>query len=628
MIVLRDIFHNATGTHAAMAVEAPTGSGKTMTAYEHFRDEAGIMVLPTRMAIENVRKRHPCHGRLRLLTPIPAIEQMTRGVPPLVIVDEAHTSSREYESLLCFLRRMARPPRLLFLSALIDEERLSGFFPGLVVARLPAARKHPIAITYHTPLYDRVPSSYALIQEIDHVMRLRVMTLPERERTKILCFVASHEQCDRLADATKHQGYEVHTLHGGMSEEEVGEIRDRLADPDIMTICFATNMVETAVTLPGLQVVIDSGIRTNIQGGHRLVQEWCDRSSMIQRAGRTGRTCPGRVIRLMSEQRYGQLPLVHLPVHNFEPVVLFFLSRGIDPEKVLGADKTTPCLDKFREMGIEHGYDFLARCGVDVEVGLPAYRFSRSRRGDGATTAVCLALAIIQMYRNQPMNWVYIDKKYRLARERALIMKSIRDTFCVDGDMLGSVVGVFTAIWCAERPVEFCKRNSFNFRCFRETKRVFVRLASVVSSSPKPSLLARTVTRDLWTAHQETVLRFLWRWFPRFDTRREVADGPGYLDQRFCSLHLHRTSTVSLLELVRKTDDNITLWTRYPLRDYREEHWMLARTMELRRERMNQRLAWRAEFDAVVAEIRDEVAFRPGMCGMEGAMADFFSYRR
>jgi hypothetical protein len=309
---------------------------------------------------------------------------------------------------------------------------------------------------------------------------------------------------------------------------------------------------------------------------------------------------------------------------------MFFLSRKMDPVSVLGEDKAGPSLRKLREMEVpESAHGLLARCGADVEVGLPAYHFFRGKKWDGSAATACLALAIIQMYRNQRVNWVYIDdKKYRLPRERAIIMRTIRQIFCVDGDMLGSVVNVFTAIACAEKPVEFCRRNSFNFRCYRETRRVFYRLASAVWPSLTTASIAREITRDLWTAHGETIPRFLWRWFPRLDTRREANDRPYYPDQRFCSLsRASRHADVSVLELVRKDEDSVALWTRYPLKDYRENPWVLAAVMEGHRERMDHRLAWRSVFGIVVGEIRDEVAFRPGMCGMEAAMTDFFSHR-
>ena len=90
-------------------------------------------------------------------------------------------------------------------------------------------------------------------------------------------------------------------------------IEDQLASFAEMTerprIIFATNMAESSVTLPSVQVVIDLGMEKEMAFDdrllvHKLQRKWISKASAKQRAGRTGRVCPGTVFRLYPESFY------------------------------------------------------------------------------------------------------------------------------------------------------------------------------------------------------------------------------------------------------------------------------------------------------------------------------------
>ena len=78
-------------------------------------------------------------------------------------------------------------------------------------------------------------------------------------------------------------------------------------------IILATNVAETSLTIPNIKYVIDAGTarisryspRAKVQ---RLPIEAISKASANQRAGRAGRTSPGVVIRLYSEEDFESRP--------------------------------------------------------------------------------------------------------------------------------------------------------------------------------------------------------------------------------------------------------------------------------------------------------------------------------
>ena len=80
----------------------------------------------------------------------------------------------------------------------------------------------------------------------------------------------------------------------------------------------ATNVAETSLTIEGVRVVIDSG-QARIarfdprRGINTLLIEKISRASADQRAGRAGRTAPGRCLRLWTEREHVERPAQELP---------------------------------------------------------------------------------------------------------------------------------------------------------------------------------------------------------------------------------------------------------------------------------------------------------------------------
>jgi ATP-dependent helicase HrpB len=100
----------------------------------------------------------------------------------------------------------------------------------------------------------------------------------------------------------------------------------------------ATNVAETSLTIDGVRVVIDSGLARiarfdSRRGINTLLVEKISRASADQRAGRAGRTAPGRCLRLWTERehldRTGQ-ELPEVKRLDLAEVVLTLKASGVE----------------------------------------------------------------------------------------------------------------------------------------------------------------------------------------------------------------------------------------------------------------------------------------------------------
>ena len=83
-------------------------------------------------------------------------------------------------------------------------------------------------------------------------------------------------------------------------------------------VILATNIAETSLTIDGVTVVIDSGFARVAafdprRGLDRLELKKISQASAAQRAGRAGRTAPGRCVRLWSQKEQADLKEFELP---------------------------------------------------------------------------------------------------------------------------------------------------------------------------------------------------------------------------------------------------------------------------------------------------------------------------
>ncbi len=218
-----------------------------------------------------------------------------------VILDEFHERNLHSDLALAWLRELQRTVRpeliIAVMSATIDPAPIAAFLGDAPVLSAPG-RPFPVAVTYAPALDQR--------ERLDErVARAVMQALEDPECGDVLAFlpgVGEIRGCERLLAHLNEREVAVLPLHGALSPAE----QDRALSPAPQRkVVLATNVAETSVTIPGVRTVIDGGLariaRFNPDTGlDELHLEGISRYSAEQRAGRAGRTAPGRCIRLWS----------------------------------------------------------------------------------------------------------------------------------------------------------------------------------------------------------------------------------------------------------------------------------------------------------------------------------------
>lgn len=225
----------------------------------------------------------------------------------VVVLDEFHERHLQGDVVLAIVRELqesVRPDlKLVVMSATLDTAAVSTSLGGCPVLT-SEGRAFPVEIEYEAegddrPLAGRVATA---------VRRL----LAAGEAGDMLVFLPGAAEIRRAAGAleelAREQGIDVVPLHGEMPLDE----QHRAIRPGPRRkVVLSTNVAETALTIEGVTAVIDSGLarfawfdaRHGINA-HRVAP--ISRAAADQRAGRAGRTRPGRCLRLWPRSAHGQ----------------------------------------------------------------------------------------------------------------------------------------------------------------------------------------------------------------------------------------------------------------------------------------------------------------------------------
>jgi ATP-dependent helicase HrpB len=219
-----------------------------------------------------------------------------------VVLDEFHERSLHSDLALALLREVRESVRddliVVVMSATMAAEPVARFLGDAPIVPVEG-RSFPVEIRYRGTLSQHLADSVALaIQEA-----------VEDDPTPgdILGFLPGIGEIQRatrdLAPWASRKGVVVLPLHGSLSSEE----QDAALRPNSRRkVILATNIAETSLTIDGVTTVIDSGTARFAsydpeKGLDRLKLGPISRASADQRAGRAGRTAPGRCIRLWTE---------------------------------------------------------------------------------------------------------------------------------------------------------------------------------------------------------------------------------------------------------------------------------------------------------------------------------------
>lgn len=322
--------------HPRLVLEAPPGAGKTTQVPPALLDEpwlAGrkiVMLEPRRVAARAAanfmaRQRGEEVGgtvgyRIRFENKVSAatrIEVVTEGILTRMLQDdpmledvgallfdefhERHLSADLGLALALDVQAGLREDlRIVVMSATLDGERLAGF---LDAPRLSSAgRSFPVSIA-HFPARRDEATEHQARRAIEHAL--------SQHSGDVLVFLPGQREIARtqavLDNSEPARGVDVLTLHGELPVEQQSRVLQ--PDPDgRRRVVLATNVAESSVTLPGVRVVIDSGLAREPRydpnsGFARLDVVNIAQASADQRAGRAGRVAEGWAYRLWPESQ-------------------------------------------------------------------------------------------------------------------------------------------------------------------------------------------------------------------------------------------------------------------------------------------------------------------------------------
>jgi ATP-dependent helicase HrpB len=256
----------------------------------------------------------------------------------LVIFDEFHERSLVADlglALTLHTRRLVRDDlRLLVMSATLDAASVARLLDDAPVVTAEG-RVFPIE-TRHVPPRDP--------RAIESAVAATVRRALAADPGDVLVFLPGAAEINRVREALDAGSGEVDViaLHGSLGAAE----QDRAIHPgDRRRVVLATSIAETSLTIPGVRVVIDSGLARRPRfspatGMTRLETLRVSRATADQRRGRAGRTASGVCYRLWHEhEELLAAPAPEILEADLAPLALDLAVAGIaEPDELAWID--------------------------------------------------------------------------------------------------------------------------------------------------------------------------------------------------------------------------------------------------------------------------------------------------
>ncbi|MGC9540309.1 ATP-dependent helicase HrpB [Streptomyces sp. UG1] len=285
------------------------------------------------------------HARVEVVTTGVLLQRLQRdqelaGVDA-VVLDECHERHLDADTVTAFLwdvRQTLRPElRLVAASATTDAQgwaRLLGDAP--VVEAEGVA--HPVEVVWAPPTRPVRPPHGMRVDPalLTHVASVVRRALTERAGD-VLCFLPGVGEIARVAGRLGDLGdVEVLQVHG----RAPAAVQDAvLAGGARRRVVLATSVAESSLTVPGVRVVVDSGLAREPRVDHArglsaLTTVRASRAAGRQRAGRAGREAPGAVYRCWTQAEDARLPRFPSPEIKVADLTAFALQASCwgDPE--------------------------------------------------------------------------------------------------------------------------------------------------------------------------------------------------------------------------------------------------------------------------------------------------------
>lgn len=557
VFALREHLTNSVREHQILIVVGETGSGKTTQTTQYLAEagfaNSGIIgcTQPRRVAAMSVAKRvaeevgcvlgQEVGYSIRFedcTSPATRIKYMTDGMlqreivqdPELqrysvVMLDEAHERTIATDVLFALLKKALkkRPDlKVIVTSATLNADKFSSYFNGAPIFTIPG-RTYPVEV-----LYSREPESDYLNAALLTVLQIH-LTEPAGD---ILLFLTGQEEIDTSCEIL----YERMKALGSSAPELIilpiysalpAEMQSRIFEPaSSRKVVIATNIAETSITIDNIYYVVDPGfVKQKVYdpklGMDSLIVTPISQAQANQRAGRAGRTGPGKCYRLYTETAYQSemLPstIPDIQRQNIATTILMLKAMGIND--LLNFDfmdrppinATLTALEELYALGALDEEGLLTSLGRKMtnfpmdpplaKVVLAAVELGCS---DEMISIVAMLNALNVFYRPKEKQEQADQKKAKFHDPHGdhLTLLNVYDSWKENG---------YTSAWCFE--------NFIQVRSMKQAKNVREQLITIMERYRYPIISCKRET--------EKVRRALCAGFFRNTARRDTSAGAG-----------------------------------------------------------------------------------------------------
>ncbi|KAI8808457.1 P-loop containing nucleoside triphosphate hydrolase protein [Cladochytrium replicatum] len=295
----------------------------------------------------------------------------------VIMVDEAHERSINTDILIGLIKKIMkrRDLKVIISSATMDCENFLKYFttnedsPDFCTIVSVEGHSHSFQVDIQ---YLKDPCGDYINAAVEAVLKIHKYEDPG----DVLVFLTGKEEVDTAVSLIHEaldnsKSLQALPMFGGLSLEEQREAF-LPAPKGVRKVIVATNIAEASITFEGIVFVVDSGfvkIRAYnpTTGMESLVVTAISKASAMQRAGRAGRTKPGKAFRLYPEAAFRKMldnSIPELQRSNLAPILLQLKALGID--NVLRFDYVSPPSSSMVTRALELLNAALFKCGQEI----------------------------------------------------------------------------------------------------------------------------------------------------------------------------------------------------------------------------------------------------------------------